>query len=107
MALDATASTSAGPVQRDRPWLVLTILCLGFFMILLDTTIVNIALPALTTGLGATLDQVLWIVNAYTLVYAGLLITGGRIGDLYGPKRLFMIGLAVFTAASAVCGFAA
>jgi EmrB/QacA subfamily drug resistance transporter len=84
----------------------LAVLCLGFFMILLDTTIVNIAVPALTTGLSATLDQVLWIVNAYTLVYASLLITGGRVGDLYGAKRLFLIGLAVFTAASALCGLA-
>jgi EmrB/QacA subfamily drug resistance transporter len=75
-------------------------------MVLLDTTIVNIALPALTVGLQASLDQVLWIVNAYTLTYAGLLITGGRLGDLYGPKRLFMVGLALFTAASAVCGLA-
>src|SRR5262245_58330813 len=88
----------AGPVGRadaaaHSPWLVLAVLCLGFFMILLDTTIVNIAVPSLTTGLQASLDQVLWIVNAYTLVYASLLITGGRIGDLYGAKRLFMIGL--------------
>jgi EmrB/QacA subfamily drug resistance transporter len=110
MALDATTGTPAGgteAVPRQRPWLMLAILCLGFFMILLDTTIVNIALPQLTVGLNATLDQVLWIVNAYTLVYAGLLITGGRIGDLFGPKRLFMIGLAIFTVASAVCGIAA
>jgi EmrB/QacA subfamily drug resistance transporter len=99
-----SADTEAAP--RQRPWLVLSILCLGFFMILLDTTIVNIALPALTANLGATLDQVLWIVNAYTLTYAGLLIIGGRIGDIYGQKRLFMIGLTVFTAASAVCGIA-
>src|SRR5262249_20861716 len=60
----------------------------------------------LTVGLHASLDQVLWIVNAYSLAYAGLLITGGRAGDLYGPKRLFLAGLALFTAASAVCGMA-
>lgn len=110
MAIGTPSSTGATGdptvVERERPWLVLTILCLGFFMILLDTTIVNIALPALTTGLGASLDQVLWIINAYTLVYAGLLITGGRLGDLLGAKRLFLIGLTVFTAASALCGFA-
>jgi EmrB/QacA subfamily drug resistance transporter len=96
----------AAPTATRRPWVVLSVLCLGFFMVLLDTTIVNIALPALTVGLQASLDQVLWIVNAYTLTYAGLLITGGRLGDLYGPKRLFMVGLALFTAASAVCGLA-
>jgi EmrB/QacA subfamily drug resistance transporter len=75
-------------------------------MILLDTTIVHIAVPALTSGLGATLDQIMWIVSAYTLSYAGLLIVGGRLGDLWGPKRLFMAGLAVFTLASAACGLA-
>src|SRR3954468_3750578 len=88
------------------PWLVLAVLCLGFFVILLDTTIVNIAVPALTPDLGASLDGVLWIVNAYTLTYASLLITGGRLGDLVGQKRLFLIGLAVFTTASALCGLA-
>ncbi len=91
---------------KRSPWLVLTVLCLGFFIILLDTTIVNIAVPELTVTLSATLDQVLWILNAYTLTYAALLITGGRLGDLYGPKRLFMIGLALFTLASAACGLA-
>jgi EmrB/QacA subfamily drug resistance transporter len=96
----------SGPSQSRRPWLILAILCLGFFMILLDTTIVNIAVPALTAGLHASLDQVLWIVNAYTLTYAGLLIIGGRLGDIYGAKRLFLVGLAVFTTASALCGLA-
>jgi EmrB/QacA subfamily drug resistance transporter len=97
---------ASGTAPRHRPWLVLAVVCLGFFMVLLDTTIVNIAVPALTTSLHATLDQVLWIVNAYTLTYAGLLVIGGRIGDLYGPKRLFMVGLVVFTAASVLCGLA-
>jgi EmrB/QacA subfamily drug resistance transporter len=98
--------TAEVQTSRRSPWLVLTVLCLGFFMILLDTTIVNIAVPDLTSDLEADLDQVLWIVNAYTLVYAGLLITGGRLGDLYGQKRLFLIGLVVFTLASAACGLA-
>jgi len=97
------------PVPGRRaasPWLVLTTLCLGFFMILLDTTIVNIAIPDMSTELDASLDQILWIVNAYVLVYAVLLITAGRLGDIFGPKRLFVIGLVVFTAASAACGLA-
>lgn len=111
MAISSPTSGPAsahGAAQRHGagPWLVLAVLCLGFFMILLDTTIVNIALPALAADLNATLDQLLWIVNAYTLTYACLLITGGRIGDLYGPKRLFMAGLILFTVASAACGFA-
>jgi EmrB/QacA subfamily drug resistance transporter len=101
----ATADHPAAATQRS-PWLVLAVLCLGFFIVLLDTTIVNIAVPELTVGLEATLDQILWIVNAYTLAYAVLLITGGRLGDLYGQKRLFLVGLTLFTLASAACGLA-
>jgi EmrB/QacA subfamily drug resistance transporter len=91
---------------RQNPWLVLATLCLGFFMILLDTTIVNIAVPDMSASLDASLDQILWIINAYVLVYAVLLISCGRLGDIFGPKQLFIIGLAVFTLASAACGFA-
>lgn len=91
---------------RQNPWLVLATLCLGFFMILLDTTIVNIAVPDMSASLDASLDQLLWIINAYVLVYAVLLISCGRLGDIFGPKQLFIIGLAVFTLASAACGFA-
>ena len=89
---------------RTNPWLVLLVLCTGFFMILLDTTIVNVAIPAMSAGLGTTLDQILWVLNAYILVYAVLLITAGRLGDLYGQRNLFAIGLVVFTFASALCG---
>jgi EmrB/QacA subfamily drug resistance transporter len=74
--------------------------------VLLDTTIVNIAIPDMSTGLNATLDDILWVINAYILVFAVLLITAGRLGDLYGPKLLFILGLVVFTLASAACGFA-
>ena len=89
---------------RTNPWLVLLVLTTGFFMILLDTTIVNVAIPAMSTGLNTTLDQILWVLNAYILVYAVLLITAGRLGDLYGQRNLFAIGLFVFTVASALCG---
>src|ERR1700757_4851995 len=89
---------------RTNPWLVLLVLTTGFFMIMLDTTIVNVAIPAMSAGLNTTLDQILWVVNAYVLVYAVLLITAGRLGDLYGQRRLFAIGLFVFTLASALCG---
>jgi EmrB/QacA subfamily drug resistance transporter len=106
MSTATTTSASVDTAARRSPWLALSTLCLGFFMILLDTTIVNIAVPDLTASLGATLDQLLWIVNAYTLVYAILLITGGRLGDLFGQKRLFLVGLTLFTLASAACGFA-
>ncbi len=95
-----------GSAQERNPWLVLIVLCLGFFMILLDTTIVNIAIPDMIDELHATLDQILWVINAYILAYAVLLITAGRLGDLFGPKRLFIIGLIVFTLASAACGLA-
>ena len=91
---------------RTNPWLVLIVLTTGFFMILLDTTIVNVAIPAMSTGLNATLDQILWVINAYLLVYTVLLITAGRLGDLFGQRNLFAIGLFVFTVASALCGLA-
>ena len=89
---------------RTNPWLVLLVLTTGFFMIMLDTTIVNVAIPAMSAGLNTTLDQILWVVNAYVLVYAVLLITAGRLGDLYGQRNLFAIGLLIFTVASALCG---
>ena len=93
------------PETRTNPWLVLVVLVTGFFMIMLDTTIVNVAIPAMSAGLNTTLDQILWVLNAYILVYAVLLITAGRLGDLYGQRTLFAIGLAIFTIASALCGF--
>src|SRR5258708_26071890 len=91
---------------RTNPWLVLVVLTTGFFMILLDTTIVNVAIPAMSAGLNTTLDEILWVLNAYVLVYAVLLITAGRLGHLFGQRILFVIGLAVFTIASALCGLA-
>jgi len=89
---------------RTNPWLVLLVLTTGFIMIMHDTTIVNVAIPAMSTGLNTTLDQILWVLNAYVMVYAVLLITAGRLGDLYGQRSLFAIGLFVFTVASALCG---
>src|SRR5437588_2917252 len=83
---------------------MLLVLTLGYFVILVDTTIVNVALPTMEKGLHAGFDQVLWVINAYILVYAVLLITAGRLGDIFGPKRLFLAGLALFTLASAACG---
>jgi EmrB/QacA subfamily drug resistance transporter len=91
---------------RNNPWIVLLVLCMGFFMILLDITIVNIAIPSMIVGLNASLDQILWVLNSYTLVYAVLLITAGRLGDLFGQRNLFATGLAVFVIGSAFCGLA-
>src|SRR5690606_29363570 len=98
-----------GPVRslRGNPWAILAALCLGFFMTLLDLTIVNIAIPDMIRRLGAAVDEVLWVVNAYTLVLAVLIITAGRLGDLFGPRRLFLVGVAVFTGASVACGLSA
>ncbi len=87
-----------------NPWMVLLVVSLGFFMTLLDLTIVNIAIPDMITKLHASLDDVLWVINAYALVLAVLVITAGRLGDLIGPRIMFMGGVAVFTAASAACG---
>jgi EmrB/QacA subfamily drug resistance transporter len=91
---------------RRSPWVILLVLCLGFFMILLDLTIVNVAIPSIIDGLHASLDEILWVLNAYILAYAVLLITAGRLGDMFGAKRLFLIGLAVFTLASIACSLA-
>jgi len=92
--------------SQTNPWAVLVVLCMGFFMVLLDITIVNIAIPSMVDGLHASLDQVLWVLNAYTLTYAMLLITASRLGDRFGQRTVFAAGLAVFTLASALCGLA-
>jgi len=91
---------------HENPWAVLIVVSLGFFMTLLDLTIVNIAIPNMITSLHASLDDVLWVINSYALVLAVLVITAGRLGDLIGPRIMFAAGIAVFTAASAACGLA-
>ncbi|AVV46626.1 MFS transporter [Streptomyces sp. P3] len=91
---------------RANPWAVLVTLSLGFFMTLLDLTIVNIAIPDMMDGLGATLGQTLWTVSGYALTLSALIITASRLGDLHGPRNLFAAGLAVFTLASLACGLA-
>jgi EmrB/QacA subfamily drug resistance transporter len=91
---------------RANPWAILLVVSLGFFMTLLDLTIVNIAIPDMITRLHASLDDILWVINAYALVLAVLVITAGRLGDLVGPRIMFALGIGVFTAASAACGLA-
>jgi EmrB/QacA subfamily drug resistance transporter len=105
-AASHTGTPAASLVGRLRgnPWAVLAVISAGFFMILLDLTIVNIAIPSITSNLHASLDQVLWVINGYTLPLAVLLITAGRLGDLRGPRTMFITGVAVFTLASAACG---
>jgi EmrB/QacA subfamily drug resistance transporter len=92
--------------QAHRPWSALVVLCLGTFAILMDGTIVNVALPSMITGLNAPLDQALWIINSYLLVFAALLILASRLGDMLGPRRMFVTGLALFALSSALCGAA-
>jgi len=88
------------------PWLALAVLALGLFMTLLDLTIVNVAIPSIVDDLRASLDQVLWVLNGYSLMYAVLLITSGRLGDIFGPRNMFAAGIVVFTIASAFSGLA-
>jgi EmrB/QacA subfamily drug resistance transporter len=87
-------------------WLALYVLCLGSLMIVLDVTIVNVALPSIKSDLGFSDTSISWVVNAYLLTYGGFLLLGGRLGDLYGHRRLFIAGIALFTLASLVCGLA-
>jgi EmrB/QacA subfamily drug resistance transporter len=87
-----------------NPMLVLAVLCLGFFMILLDTNIVNVAIPQMSKSLGATLDEILWVLNAYVLVFAALLVVAGRLGDVLGQRTMFAVGIVIFAGASAGCG---
>ncbi|AGU51653.1 putative drug resistance transporter, EmrB/QacA subfamily [Variovorax paradoxus B4] len=92
--------------NNRKRWLALMVLCLGVLMIVLDTTIVNVALPSIRTDLGFTETSLVWVVNAYMLTFGGFLLLGGRLGDLYGHRRLFLIGLVLFTLASLACGLA-
>src|SRR5438477_3457753 len=93
-----------GGTRRDGRWLALMVLCLGTLMIVLDTTIVNVSLPSIRADLGFSEASLAWVVNAYLLTFGGFLLLGGRLGDLFGHRRLFLIGIALFTLASLACG---
>ena len=93
-------------LDRRTRWLALIVLCLGDLMIVLDTTIVNVALPSIREDLGFTETSLAWVVNAYLLTFGGCLLLGGRLGDLFGPRRLFLVGIVLFTLASLTCGVA-
>jgi EmrB/QacA subfamily drug resistance transporter len=105
---ETAVSTSDQTVQADerRKWMALVVLCVGMLMIILDSTIVNVALPSIQDDLGFSQSNLAWVVNAYLIAFGGLLLLAGRVGDLIGRKSVFMVGLAVFTAASLVCGLA-
>ena len=91
--------------SRSR-WLALIVVCLGDLMIVLDVTIVGVALPSIRQDLGFSETSLAWVVNAYLLTFGGFLLLGGRLGDLFGHRRLFLIGIALFTSASLACGLA-
>ncbi len=91
---------------RDTRWLALLVLCLGDLMIVLDVTIVGVALPSIRADLGFSEESLAWVVNAYLITFGGFLLLGGRLGDLLGHRSVFLAGVAVFTSASVVCGLA-
>lgn len=105
-AIDTTTTSSGGPGDRRR-WLALAVVMTAAFMDLVDVTIVNIAIPSIERDLSASFGSIQWITAGYALAFAAGLITGGRLGDIYGRKRLFLLGITGFTLASALCGFAA
>src|SRR5215218_3328163 len=100
--MDMTATDT----QSNARWIALVVLCAGMLMIVLDATIVNVALPSIQDDLGFGQSDLAWIVNAYLIAFGGLLLLAGRLGDLIGQRRVFLAGLAVFTAASVVCAVA-
>lgn len=93
-------------IDGRKRWLALMVLCLGVLMIVLDTTIVNVALPSIRADLGFSETSLVWVVNAYMLTFGGFLLLGGRLGDLFGHRKLFLLGIILFTVASAACGLA-
>jgi EmrB/QacA subfamily drug resistance transporter len=101
---DLAASTPTADARKR--WLALIVLCLGTVMIVLDTTIVNVALPSIRTALGFSETSLVWVVNAYMLTFGGFLLLSGRLGDLYGQRRMFLSGIVLFTLASLACGMA-
>ena len=92
--------------EHNRRWWTLGAMSFALFMVMLDNTAVNVALPSIQKDFGASLSALEWTVNAYTLTFAVLLVTGGRLGDIFGRRRMFLFGVVVFSLASATIGFA-
>jgi len=99
----SAADALDGKIDRGRR-IALVVLCAGMLMIILDATIVNVALPSMQSDLRFSQSSLAWVVNAYLIAFGGLLLLAGRLGDLIGRKRIFMTGLTVFTSASLMCG---
>src|SRR4051812_16286024 len=107
MTEGGTQMTNATHTSDDRSrWMALYVLCAGALMIVLDATIVNVALPSIQSDLGFSQSSLAWVVNAYLIAFGGLLLLAGRFGDLIGRWTIFLSGLAVFTAASLLCATA-
>src|SRR5271155_4600193 len=103
----ATLSPASAPTGRTfNPWITLVVVCVAQFMVILDATIVNVALPSIQTGLNFSSANLQWVVNGYTLIFGGFLLLGGRAADLMGRKRLFVAGVILFSAASLLNGLA-
>jgi EmrB/QacA subfamily drug resistance transporter len=103
---EAAAPPGTGEMSDRARWIALVVLCVGMLMIVLDQTIVNVALPSIQRDLKFSTSNLAWVVNAYLIAFGGLLLLAGRLGDLVGRKRMFLLGLGIFTAASAACGLA-
>src|SRR5438034_1135253 len=104
MSAFSLPSTTTTIITRDPRWLSLVVLCAGMLMIVLDATIVNVALPSIRSDLGFTQSSLAWVVNAYLIAFGGVLLLAGRLGDLLGRRRVFLAGLAVLPAACLLCG---
>src|ERR687894_3079657 len=103
-AYGASAGNQTSDSAERNPWLILLVLCGAIFMLLLDTTIVNVAQEKIKVGLNADLSQIQWILDSYIMAFAVLMLSFGRIGDIFGRKKMFVTGMAVFIAASGLCG---
>jgi EmrB/QacA subfamily drug resistance transporter len=106
MMHEAGEMAAETPAEDRQRWLALYVLCVGMLMIVLDATIVNVALPSIQEDLGFSQNDLAWVVNAYLIAFGGLLLLAGRIGDLVGQRRVFLVGLGVFTGASLLCALA-
>ncbi|SED61039.1 MFS transporter [Streptomyces melanosporofaciens] len=103
---EPASSPESGPASGMRSWVPLLAVCAGYFMVILDVTVINVAVPVIGRELSASLTGIQWITDGYTLVFAGFLLSGGALGDRLGNRRIFRTGVAVFTVSSAACAFA-
>ncbi|MFI6056779.1 MFS transporter [Streptomyces sp. NPDC051286] len=106
LMVDVTAPTPLQIRQKTRTWAVVLAACTGQFLVILDVSVVNVALPSMRSDLGLSAGQLQWVLNAYAIAFAGFMLLGGRAADIYGRKRMFLVGLGLFTAASLAGGFA-